>query len=68
MMTKPAGIPIGDRYARGSTPRHVYVVTSLVDKPGHPLHVRLSAEDNVLGNEILVGAFALLDTAIWKRV
>ncbi len=59
---------MGERFARASTPGHVYVVVALVEKPGHPLHVRLAAEGGVPVDEILVGASALLDPAIWLRV
>lgn len=68
MMARKRQVAEGERYARASTPGHVYVVIALVDKPGHPQHVRLVAEKGVSADEILVGASALLDTTIWRRI
>ena len=68
MMARKRAVTMGERFARASTPGHVYVVVALVEKPGHPQHVRLVAEEGVSADEILVGASALLDPTIWLRV
>lgn len=68
MMARKRPITEGERFARASTPGHVYVVTALVDKPGHLPHVRLSAEGGVAADEILVSASALLDPTLWRRI
>lgn len=60
-------IEVGDRFARVSTPHHVYVVTALVDKPGQPPHVRLQDESRPQ-DEVLVGVYALLNRDMWRHI
>jgi len=67
-MTRRHRIAVGDRYARSDTPRHSYVVVALVDKPGHPPHARLQAEDGTPYDEVLVGVSALTDPTAWRRL
>lgn len=66
-MARKHPVAVGDRYARADTPRHVYTVTMLVDKPGHPPHARLQAEDSTSGDQVLVGVSALGDPTVWRR-
>lgn len=67
-MARKRQISEGERFARATTPGHVYVVVAVVEKPGHPPHIRLIAEEGVTKDEILVGASALLDPNLWLRL
>lgn len=67
-MTRRHRIAVSDRYARAGTPRHSYVVVALVDKPEHPLHAQLRAEDGTPYDAVLVGVSALTDPTARRRL
>ncbi|MCW2239095.1 hypothetical protein [Azospirillum canadense] len=55
----PISVQMGDRFTRTAGSPKIYVVTALVDKPGHLPHARLLLEDGMPSDELLVSVDAL---------
>jgi hypothetical protein len=61
-------VSVGDGFTRvGNWSGATYVVTSLVEPPGMPPHVRLVADGQRQGDQMLMSVSALLDRRFWQR-
>ncbi len=61
-------VQVGERFTRAAGSPKVYVVTALVDRPGHFLHARLLLENGMPTDELLVSVDALGDRKHWRPV
>ncbi|MCW2242515.1 hypothetical protein [Azospirillum canadense] len=61
-------VQVGDRFTRTAGSPKIYVVTALVDKPGHLPHARLLLEGGMPTDELLVSVDALGDRKHWRPV
>jgi hypothetical protein len=62
----PASVQVGDRFTRAVGSATVYVVTAIVEKPGHVPHARLAMEGGMPSDELLVSVDALGDRKLWR--
>lgn len=62
------GVQVGDRFRRPRFNPTIYVLTELVERPGHPPHARLTPESGTGENMLLVSIAALAEGRLFIPV